>query len=135
MSKGALTTGLILISTIFTILVVSIFSILTIQMYNQEVVIKEAILKNERNYQCADEQADVILTEILSGTLDPLIVDIQQIGSNRLASYNVKIDEDKQLSVEVLLKNGSYEILKWEQEYIGDWVLDNSITLWDGLSF
>lgn len=131
MNKNSLTSGMILLIVMFSVLCVSMFSILGVLIFSNEISIVREISDNNRNYSEANDIAEEILFNILN---DEKIenVNYSNMKNYKIASYNVNIDENKVLDIEVEVYDDGYKINKWQQIYVGEWKPDNHINVWTG---
>lgn len=123
MNKNIVTIGFIIISTIFMVLCITVFSILTIMLVKNESATLNIITTNDENYNKAVEIAEEQLIKILESKDYDL--------DSGIINYSVKIDENKQLNVEIQLDENNLTVLRWEQEYIGEWEDEQYINVWD----
>lgn len=133
MNKHTLFAGILLIITIFVSLCIMIFSMMTVRIFKDEKRLLWASVDNEGLYSIACNKADNILDRLVNKkefNIDGVKLD--KIGDTIIASYKVEIDNDKYIDIEVKIRDESFEILKWQQEYCGDWEIDDILDIWTG---
>lgn len=129
MSNKTLFSGLILIITLFISMCIITLSMLTIISIQNETNIVNSLADNDKNYKIANDKASEILVSILEG-----INTSESNQKNQKAEFNytVDIDDDKYLDIQLRVEGNTYEIIKWEQVYDGDWEVDDVLQVWDG---
>lgn len=133
MNKHTLFAGILLIITIFVSLCIMIFSMMTVRIFKDEKRLLWASVDNEGLYSIACNKADNILDRLVNKkefNIDGVKLD--KIGDTIIASYKVEINNDKYIDIEVKIRDESFEILKWQQEYCGDWEIDDILEIWTG---
>lgn len=133
MNKHTLFAGILLIITIFVSLCIMIFSMMTVRIFKDEKRLLWASVDNEGLYSIACNKADNILDRLVNKkefNIDGVKLD--KIGDTIIASYKVEINNDKYIDIEVKIRDESFEILKWQQEYCGDWEINDILDIWTG---
>lgn len=133
------------IVVIFCVLCLSIFSILALLSANSE---KKLALKSAsavENYYMADvscaKVAQTVADLYLSGAADKDIEEyvysvfgsVGRSADGISVSYSWKVDEQQEIFVDLSLLDKEVRVNAWQARYVGDWEIDDSIEVWDGL--
>ena len=122
-----LTIGSSSILTIFAVLCFVTFALLSLSTARTDAVLLEKSADSVVNYYEADTEAEQILSQIRMGECPDTV---GQDGN--YFYYDCTISENSMLSVLVEKVQDEYKVIKWDREYTGEWVPDDSINLWDG---
>ncbi len=115
------------IITIFSVLCFIIFALLSLSTAKADSILMDKSADATIHYYEADTKAEEILAGIRAGELPD---GVTKKGTHY--TYICPVDENQQLSVEVEVKGETYQILKWQKEYIGEWKADTSVKVWGG---
>jgi len=141
MSKGAGGIGSASIVLIFAVLCMTIFALISLQSALADRALASAQKQLVKEYYAADAKAEYILAEILKADTIP-----EAINETNITSYSVydkgataveftcPMSETKEICVEIMLYENSYDILRWEIQYTGTWEIDDSLHVWPGAS-
>lgn len=136
MRRGGTVSGAVSLVMIFAVLCLTVFSVLTLSTAVGESKLAQATAQHTVDYYAADAQATGIAAQLRQGSRAEMIDGIAVVYTTgehgEQAAFAVPAGENQTLSVVLLLQNQSYDILKWELEYSGDWQADQSIAVWDG---
>lgn len=138
MRRGGTVSGAVSLVMIFAVLCMTVFAVLTLSTAVGESKLAQATAQHTVDYYTADAQATEIAAALDGGsrqeTVEGIDIIYTQSENGMQASFAVPAGENQSLSVVLLLQNQSYDILKWELNYSGDWQADQSIAVWDGAS-
>lgn len=136
MRRGGTVSGAVSLVMIFAVLCLTVFSVLTLSTAVGESKLAQATAQYTADYYVADAQATAIAAQLGQGSraqeIDGIAIAYTNDADGQQAIFSVPAGENQALSVILLLQNQSYDILKWELTYSGDWQADQSIAVWDG---
>lgn len=136
MRRGGTVSGAVSLVMIFAVLCLTVFSVLTLSTAVGESKLAQATAQHTADYYAADAQATAIAARLGQGSraqeIDGIAIAYTNDADGQQAIFSVSAGENQALSVILLLQNQSYDILKWELTYSGDWQADQSIAVWDG---
>ena len=110
---------------IFAVLCMTVFSLLGLSTVRADQRLSDIRAQAVADYYAADCRAEEILAQLRSGQI-PEGVRIQ----NNCYQYTCPISSTQELQVEV--RSGDWEILRWKAVSTVSWQADDSITVWDG---
>lgn len=138
MRRGGTVSGAVSLVMIFAVLCSTVFAVLTLSTAVGESKLAQATAQHTVDYYTADAQATEIAAALVQdgrpAQIGTVAITYAQTEDGTQASFAVPAGENQSLSVVLLLQNQSYDILKWELSYSGDWQADQSIAVWDGES-
>jgi len=114
--------------TIFAVLCLLTFSLLSLSTANVNKKLSDKSAGAIANYYNADFEAERILSKMREGIYPD---QVKKIGE-KIYSYDCKISDSKNLSVEVMVDGETFEIRKWNVVSTIVWQADDSIEVWDG---
>lgn len=122
--------GAVSLLTVFAVLCLSVFALLGLATVQADARLEEASIKAIERYYAADYAAQLRLAQLRKGEMpDGVTV------SNGVYQYSCPIDEQRELQVQVRIQNHTFEILRWQAAFIGVWLEEDGLKLWDGSSF
>ncbi|MCL2548468.1 MAG: hypothetical protein FWE76_04800 [Symbiobacteriaceae bacterium] len=143
MSKGGIGVGTASIVLVFAVLCLTIFSLISLSAATGDMALVDAEVNLVCAYYNADTLAEMVLDSLLQVT--PFFAEsyheiaIQVFwyngGSYAIVEYVCPISERKELSVNVKIGEGYYDILCWKMQDAVVWVFDPSIPIWQGEPF
>ncbi len=115
-------------------ILICIFFMSTFCLFSYQIISTERSLLNKnltslQEYYKSDKLACDIVNELRSGE----VPEIDLINRDSVTEFTVPVNENQDLLVEVDFSNDSYEILCWTVVYNGDWEVEDTFTLWDGI--
>lgn len=114
--------------TIFATLCLLTFSLLSLSTANANKKLSDKSVEAVKNYYSADFEAEEILSKIRGGVVPKQVKEIEE----NIYSYECKISDKKNLSVEVMVDGQNYNIRKWNIVSTIEWEADDSMKVWDG---
>lgn len=117
-----------MLMTIFAVLCLTLFAVLTLHTALAGQRLRQDAHAAEQAYFEADAQANRILAALRRGEAceDAILLE------NGALQYTVPMDHDRVLTVQVILHDGSYRILSWQQGSLAPWTPEESISVWSG---
>ena len=128
MRRGGGVSGAVSLVMIFCTLCLVIFSVLTLATAVRESGLSEMTARSAEEYYRTDYDATVVVAALQSGTNS----DVEIYWDGDTASFLLPIGETLGLDVAVSVHDGTYEILRWQTVYTGNWEPDGSLNLWEG---
>lgn len=121
MKKGGTGIGGGLVILIFSVVCLTIFAVLSLSsaLTNKAAADKRAQMV--MGYYEADTLAEYFLAEIL-----------EEGGRSGTVTFTCPVSESKELYVEAVILEDSYNILEWRLRDTADWEEDKSLPVWSG---
>ena len=116
--------SLLAIFAVLCIVVFAMLSLSTAQAYDR---LADASADAVTEYYLADFDAEKIFAELRGGKQPD---GVEKNDNNY--RYSCFISETQRLEVELLLKNGNWQVLRWQAVSVADHQPDESITVWSG---
>ena len=139
MKRGGIGVGSASIVLVFAVLCLTVFSLITFVIAGNDKALVNAEAQLVMGYYEADALAEHIIAEIIKSDVVPgTIRDIEvatEIGSEvgtEIAYFFCPISEKKDLYVRLSINEDSYDILSWKMWDNDDWVVDDSLNVWQG---
>ena len=107
---------------IFAVLCLTVFALLSLSTVQADGRLSDASTKAVTAYYAADCQAEDILARLRDG----------ELPEGDTYAYECPISDTQTLAVEVLLKDTTYTVLRWQAVSTADWEPDTGLELWDG---
>lgn len=121
------TAGGISLLVVFAVLCLTVFALLSLSTVRADDRLGRLSAQAVMDYYRADTRAEEILAELRTGKIsDEVTVD----GASYC--YTCPISDTQELQVEVKLDGDVYTILRWQAVPVGEWVVDDSIHVWEG---
>jgi len=141
MSKSGIGVGSASIVLVFAVLCLTVFSLITYVVAQNEKNVVDVKASLVTGYYEADAMAEQILMDILAADTVPASVrgvDIyagwdEELGVETTFFY-YPVTNVKDLFVNLYIRDDSFDILSWRMEDTDEWVIDDSINVWDGES-
>lgn len=108
---------------IFSVLCLTVFSVLSLVTANNELRLSEKSAASVKNFYTADSAACDIINEAKK--------DIA-LGKTVDSSFEVKIDENRNLEVAFDIENDEIKITKWQISPISWEAIEETLPVWDG---
>lgn len=117
-----------MLMTIFAVLCLTLFAVLALQTALAGQRIRQDAHAAEQAYYEADARANRLLAALRRGEAceDALLLE------DGVLQYTVPMDHDRVLTVQVVIRDGSYRILSWQQGSLTPWTPEESISVWSG---
>lgn len=128
MKKSGGVSGAVSLVMIFCVMCLAVFSVLTLVTADRESKLSEVTAQRAAEYYQADYNATVIVAALQNGT-DP---DVEITWDGNTASFFLPMGDSMGLDVAVSEHNGTYEVIRWQTVYTGEWEPDLYLDLWDG---
>ena len=116
---------------IFAVLCLPVIALLSLSTVQADGRLSDASTKALTTYYAADCQAEDILARLRDGEL-PEGVTVSVSPEGDTYAYECPISDTQTLAVEVLLKDTTYTVLRWQAVSTADWEPDTGLELWDG---
>ncbi len=117
---------------IFVALCLAVISTLSIIQANNSMELAKKNAESVRNYYIADSLATEVIECLLIGQPANIRYNNYKIEGNNYISYSVNVDSQRQLNVVLRESDGKIIIEKWQVSNSTQWLIDDSITVWDG---
>lgn len=118
---------------IFVALTISIFSVLSLITVRQDLSSAKRMAKAQEEYYAADTAATETLYCILSKGALPDKVTKSSTDDGMEYSWSEAINDKQELSCRIIvLTNGGYKIISWQTVSTVEFVIDESLSIWDG---
>ena len=135
--------GTISLVMIFAVLCLTVFAMLTLSTANAEKILADRTSLFVKGYYEADSRATEIRAAILEsysrGLFPESIYDVyiayEPSDAGTLVFYTCGISEVQELVVTLKLEENKDTVLEWRAGYSQDWAADDSVNVWDGISF
>lgn len=121
--------GVCSLLVIFSVLVFSVFMMLTVTTVQADKRLSDTYLEAAEAYYAADLQAEQIFARIRGGETLP---QVQQTGNTY--HYTCAISETQQLEVTLLLKDGAWQVLRWQAAAVSAAEAVATLPVWDGIT-
>lgn len=119
--------GGISLLVVFAVLCLTVFALLSLSTVRADDRLGKLSAQAVADYYEADTRAEEILARLRAGQIfDEVTVD------GDLYSYTCPISDTQELQVRLRLEDGEYTILCWQAVPVGEWVVDDSIHVWEG---
>lgn len=115
------------ILTIFAVLCLMIFALLALSTANTNAKLAQKAADNIKAYYQADKRAEELFSQLRRGEAPPEVT-----FQEGIYSYCCPMTDTTSLKVEIEKTEEGYRILEWKRIYIGDWVPEESLNIWDG---
>lgn len=142
-NRTAMGAGVASIIIVFVALVISIFSSLLLLTVRQDLNSAEQSAKSSREYYTADTRATETMSYIINvynediafeQTLAENDIKITQARGYCCAEYYVGINDNTELYCKLRLEGGKVYKENWQTVHIGDYVSEDSLPIWDGVT-
>jgi len=140
MNKGGLGGGSASIILVFAVLSLTIFSLITYVVAGNDNALAQAQSDLIVAYYEADSAAEKILAELLDmdtipGTVAGVSIGRQWIDERQSEAvyFFYPINNIKALYVNVVIEEETFDILSWRMYSIDEWILDETLPVWQGV--
>ena len=130
------------IVAIFAVLCLTVFAVLTLSTAVSEQRLAEKSAQAVEDYY----KADLKCAQIAQGFYDAAPAGAQAVemhaaqtgaqvfaqGEARYVAFSQAIDAQQQLDVMLLIQDGQVRVLRWQAAFIGQWVPQDDLPVWDG---
>lgn len=106
--------------TVFAVLCMAVFAILALSTATSEKRLSDLALQN--TLRCCE--ADTAAQEWLGA--------LREAGENGTFTGQFPITDTRVLMAEVCIRDGGYDIIRWQQVYAENWEPDDRLNVWDG---
>ena len=139
MGKGGNGNGSASIILIFSVLCMTIFALISFKTAISDKSLVDTQEKLVLDYYATDMYAEQILAKILNADVIPESVDDVDIivssdtdTQGKTVSFVTPMSDKKELSVEVLVYQDFYDVVKWKTQNTDLWVADDTLQVWSG---
>jgi len=139
MKNGGIGVGSASVILVFSVLCLTVFSLITLVVAGNSKALADAEKKLVLGYYEADTLAEQIVAEIVqAGFVSDNIRDIEIMSEfdfetgEETAYFICPISGQKELYVRLTFNGHTCDILSWRMRDIGDWVVDDSLNVWQG---
>ena len=125
MRRGGTVSGAVSLVVIFCVLCMAVFAALTFATANRERTLAELDALRAKEFYQADAAATEIAAALRAGDralADELLT---------LADYSIPAGGEQRLEVQLRLRDGTMDVLRWKKVYAGSWETDDTIALAD----
>ena len=119
--------GLSSLLVIFAVLCLTVFAILSVSTVSAHQRLAESSRSAVTGYYRADSQAEEILARLRSGEIPQGVS-----REDDRYTYACPISETQTLVVCVEVKDGAYQILRWQAISTADWETEDRLPVWNG---
>ena len=142
MRRGGTVSGAVSLVVIFGVLCMAVFATLTFATANRERGLSELDALRAEEFYRADTAATRIAAALRGGDralADALLKEWEASSEIRFAEredgtsaeFSIPAGGRRRLEVELILRDGGMQILRWQTLYAGTWEADDGITLAD----
>ena len=140
MRRGGTVSGAVSLIVIFGVLCMAVFAALTFATANRERTFAELDARRAAEFYQADTAAAEIAASLRVGdrSLAEKLLRAQDAFSElyfteeeegTLAEFSLPAGGEQRLNVQLLLRGGELDVLRWERAYAGTWETDETISL------
>jgi len=108
--------------TMFAVLCLTVFALLTLSTALSGARLSSVSAEGAENYYAADTQAEEIFARLRAGELPPEVRE-----ENGIYTYSCPIGSSAFLEVELRLREGCWEVLRWQSCPADNWETDDSL--------
>ena len=148
MRRGGTVSGAVSLVVIFCVLCMAVFAALTFATANRERTLAELDALRAKEFYQADAAATEIAAALRAGDraladeLFALAAGAEQADfpaeilyaeteDGTLADYSIPAGGEQRLEVQLRLRDGTMDVLRWKKVYAGSWETDDTIALAD----
>ena len=139
MKKGGIGVGSASIVLVFAVLCLTVFSLITFVVAGNDSALVEAEAQLVKGYYEADTLAEHIVAQIIQSDATPDTVrgidiktGVDDSSGAEIAYFFCPVSDIKDLYVRLAIRDGSYDILSWKLCDTNEWVVDDSLSVWQG---
>ena len=112
---------------IFAVLCLTVFALLGLSTVQAGKRLSDISAAAVSEYYAADCRAEEVLAALRRGETPHGVT-----RQGDVCSYSCPISDTQALRVEVQLRDGQWQVLRWQAESTVNWTEDDSMTVWDG---
>ena len=127
MVKKTIGIGTSSLLVIFAVLCLAVFALLSVATVQADQRLGDSAEKAVLDYYRADSQAEQILARLRAGEIP---AGVSQ--ENGIYSFRCDLSDTQALAVAVRVKEGKYEILRWQVMATADWQPEEKLPVWNG---
>ena len=134
MRRGGSVSGAASLVMIFCVLCLVVFATLTYVTANRERQLAELTAQSAAEYYAADAEATRIVAALARGERPDADYDFTDVyPDSPFVAFRIPAGGEQELYVRVrLYPDGSYDILRWDTVFAGEWETNDTIDIWDG---
>jgi hypothetical protein len=139
MKNGGIGIGSASLILVFAVLCLTVFSLITFVVARSNKALSDAEAKLVTGYYEADAIAENIVADIIQADIAPdnirgieITYGLDFESGAETAYFICPVSEQKELYVNLVIYEDSYNILSWRMFDIGKWVIDDSLNVWQG---
>lgn len=110
---------------IFAVLCLTVFALLGLSTVQADKRLADISAQAVTDYYAADSEAEEILAQLRAGKTVPAVT-----KNGGIYSYSCTISPAQRLEVEI--RDGDFEVLRWQAVSTVNWNADESLELWNG---
>ena len=110
---------------IFSVLCLAVFAMMSLSTVEMDKKLLGRTVETIRERAEADAEAQKKLAELRSGSGS-------STADGQIQSFSCPISDHAVLHVEVVINGTDYEIIRWQEESVNDWMPDDTLNLWNG---
>lgn len=116
---------------IFAVLCLMVFALLSMSTVQADRRLSNSFADAVKNYYAADLEAETYFARIRNGESAEMPNSKTEAGQPAY-SYSGQINDSQMLNASVIIDGEDYSVVSWQVVSSGDWVADDSITVWSG---
>ena len=139
MKRSGIGVGSASIVLVFAVLCLTVFSLITLVVAGNNKALVDAESQLVMGYYEADTLAEQIVAEIAQADAIPdrirgieILPSFDFESGAECAYFFCPISDNKELYVRLAIGDDSRDILSWRMWDTGDWVVDDSLNVWQG---
>jgi len=139
MKRSGIGVGSASIVLVFAVLCLTVFSLITLVVARNDKNLIDAEAQLVIGYYEADALAEYIVAEIVRADIIPgsvrdidIVTDFDFGSGRETAYFFCPISDQKDLYVRLAVDEDSCDILSWRMWDTDDWVVDDSLDVWQG---
>ena len=134
MRRGGSVSGAASLVMIFCVLCLVVFATLTYVTANRERQLAELTAQSAAEYYAADAEATRIVAALARGERPDADYDFTDVyPDSPFVAFRIPAGGEQELYVRVrLYPDGSYDILRWDTVFAGEWETNDTIDISDG---
>jgi len=132
MNKSEIGTGNASIVLVYAVLCFTVFTLISYSAAENYMTLTEAEARLVKSYYEADTLAERVLSEILASDAIPASIHGVEIKTQwdddlkaKTAEFSINVYEEKELYVNIVFYDESYDILSWRMRRTKEWQADD----------
>lgn len=121
--------GVVSLIVIFSVLCLTVFAMLTISSVKADEILSSRTAATVEGYYRADYKAEQTLAQLRSGEIPENVTETKGVFY-----YTYPISDTQNLAVEVMVDGSDYNILRWQAVSTANWIAEDELPVWDGVT-